>query len=40
MPTVIALIVGIALCLVLAINLLWALILLVPFYAYMAIAVF
>ena len=40
MPIVIALILGVALLVVVLINLIWALILLVPIYAYIALAIY
>ena len=40
MPIVIALILGVALLVVVLVNLIWALILLVPIYAYIAIAIY
>ena len=40
MPIVIALILGVALLVVVLVNLIWALILLVPIYAYIALAIY
>ena len=40
MPIVIALILGVALLVVVLVNLIWALILLVPIYAYIAVAIY